>query len=222
MITDRAGGVLQEGRDVVHGVETADSAAAWSPAKAARASRIAPQLAGEGRYPDAPPAITAQLIHDGQFGARPAPVDAEHRFAGPGLLQLGRVRLAVPPLQRPPLGGDADGLPARRANGVGSVRLSACRGRPPGNARVHRDGAIFHYFPWRAGHYQVVGEPCGSASWHALGRFGHRPMPYGRSSPRQELDLYPSASRGVARWRAWGGGPGRCGRRGSGARLAGA
>jgi hypothetical protein len=33
MITDEAAGVLQDGLDVVHGVETADSAAIWPPAK---------------------------------------------------------------------------------------------------------------------------------------------------------------------------------------------
>jgi hypothetical protein len=33
MITDGAGGVLHDSRDAVHGVETAGSAAAWSPAK---------------------------------------------------------------------------------------------------------------------------------------------------------------------------------------------
>jgi hypothetical protein len=35
MITDRAGRILHDGRHVVHGVQTADSAASWPPAKTA-------------------------------------------------------------------------------------------------------------------------------------------------------------------------------------------
>src|SRR6266496_5630222 len=74
------------------------------------------QLPAVGVHPDSVPAIALQMSQDGELGAHATPVDREPRLARPGVLQFGWIWFAVPPLERPPLGGNVDGISAWQGN----------------------------------------------------------------------------------------------------------
>jgi hypothetical protein len=67
-----------------------------------------PQPVIEGRDPDPVPAVTPQVLDNGQLSAGPASIHRELRLRAPRALQVRRVWPSLPLLQIPPLGGDVN------------------------------------------------------------------------------------------------------------------